>query len=165
MKKCHELAEVQSSSADGVFCLCGSGRGPGSPAVRRLPGTALGRSDSAQCSGKGNAPPFQNPTKATLALFHAVIAEEERSAARIEKKNKKKNRQGQGGGRKKKNTWKKKTLYSINALDSFFDLMLTLVLHNSGGENAAAHLPSPSRDLGRATDTRPAPGTALPPCF
>lgn len=36
--------------------------------------------------------------------------------------------------------------------------MLTLVLHNSGGENAAAHLPSPSRDLGRATDTRAGTG-------
>lgn len=61
-------------------------------------------------------------------------------------------------GKKRKITWKKKTLYSINALDSFCDLVLTLALHNSGGVNGGTHLPPPAgTSAGPRARERPAP--------
>lgn len=89
-----ELAEVQSREqtdrqTDRVFCL-----------------SVRGRSDSAQRGGKGNALPPPNPTKATLALLHAVTAEEERGTARMKKK-KCLDKVREEEGKKAQTTWKK----------------------------------------------------------
>lgn len=93
---------------------------------------------------------FPNPAKATLCLLDAVIAKEE-GAPPVQKKNfLNKIREEE----EKKSHLEGKALYCIDVLDSFFDLMLTLILYNSGGVNGATHFPSPSKDLGRATATQ-----------
>lgn len=136
-------------------------RSPGArPAPGQLPGTARGRSDSAPRWERKRAPipkPHQGHARpascchSTRGKGHCQDGEKKIKIDKVREEEGKKNTLG-----------RKKTLHSIDALDSFFDLMLTLALHNSGAVNGATRLPSPSRDLGRATETRAAPGTALP---